>query len=71
MTNTFYIEFDTREFEPFLKGISVTLSTEVIRDLKRQLPINLSEHPLYPALVRYVQANPPRQKKESSNGSSE
>ena len=64
MDNKFYIEFDTKEFEPFLKGISVTLQSELIRDLNKQMPINLSEHPLYPALVRYVQHNPVPKKQE-------
>lgn len=63
INNKFYIEFDTKEFEPFLKAVSVTLSVELIRDLDKQLSINLCDHPLYPALVRYVQHNPvPKQK---------
>lgn len=64
MNNDFYICFDTREYEPFLKATKVTLTTELIRDPQKQLPINLCEHPLYPALVRYVQANPIKPQKD-------
>ena len=66
MENTFYIEFDTKDYEPFLKATSITLGTELIRDLHRQLPINLLDHPLYPALVRYVQNNPVPKPKDKS-----
>lgn len=68
INNSFYIEFDTKEYEPFLKAVRVQLDAEMIRDLNKQLPVNLSDHPLYPALVRYVLNNPIK-KKESSNAS--
>lgn len=62
--STYYISFDTKEYAPFLKGTYVTLGSELIRDLNKQLPISLSDHPLYPQLVRYVLANPVKESKE-------
>lgn len=60
----FYIAFDTKDMAPNILATKVTLSTEVIRDMNRPLAINLSEHPLYPALYRYVASNPPLRPKD-------
>jgi len=55
---TYYIAFNTLEMPGKLVAVSVQLSTEIIADLTRLLPINLCEHPLYPELARYVKDNP-------------
>ena len=54
----YYIAFDTKDMAPHIKATRVSLDTELIRDMNKQLPINLSDHPLYPQLVKYVQNNP-------------
>lgn len=59
---SYYIAFDTKDMYPYIKATRVTLDTELIRDMAKQLPVNLSEHPLYPQLVRYCQENPVRTK---------
>jgi hypothetical protein len=59
MKKKYYIKFDTQEYPGKIKAWSVVLDTEIISDLNKKLPINLREHPLYPALYAYVAANPP------------
>jgi hypothetical protein len=55
--NTFAIEFDTHEQPGTVVAVQVTLSRITMRpeDAAR---IDLVDHPLYPALCRYVAANP-------------
>lgn len=57
---SYYIAFDTKDMAPNLKATKVTLNYEMISDMNKQLPINLAEDPLYPALHAYCMANPPR-----------
>lgn len=54
----FYIAFDTKDMHPHIKATRVQLDEEIIRDMNKQLPVNLSDHPLYPQLVSYVNNNP-------------
>lgn len=58
--NTYYIAFDTQELPGALLAVRVTIDQEVIRDMERELPINLCEHPLYDKLATYVIHNRPR-----------
>lgn len=58
MKGTYYVAFDTREVPNAIVATRVTLEREIIRDLEASLPINLSEHPLYPLLESYVLRNP-------------
>ncbi len=59
----YYISFDTKDTAPNLKAVNVTISHEIIRDMNKQLPINLCDDPLYPVLVKYVLANPVRKQR--------
>lgn len=51
------IEFDTNEMPGKVVGIRVELSKQII-GMADKVNIALCEHPLYPALERYVKANP-------------
>jgi hypothetical protein len=59
--NTFGISFDTNTVRKtgILKVVQVKLEEATLAP-EETVHVNLSEHPLYPALVRYVLANPPR-----------
>jgi hypothetical protein len=59
--HTFGISFDTDAVKKtgILKGVFVTLKEGTLAP-EESVHINLCEHPLYPALARYVKANPPR-----------
>jgi hypothetical protein len=56
----FYIECDLKDMYPNKVFIRAHLDKELVRigELPSLEIKNLCEHPLYPALVRYVQANP-------------
>lgn len=60
MARRFYIAFDTKDMAPKIKATWVEMGTELISDMGRGLPINLSDHPAYKELWKYCQANPPR-----------
>lgn len=53
------IEFDTNEMPGKVVGISVELS-KIIIGMTDKVNVALCEHPLYPALERYVKVNPSR-----------
>ena len=55
---TYHIEFDTKEMAPHIVSVRVDIGTEVVRDMNAKLDISLRDHPQYPALERYVLANP-------------
>lgn len=59
----YYIAFDTKDMAPHIKATRVQIDFEVIRDMNKQLPVNLSEDPLYPQLEAYVKANPSKPRK--------
>ncbi len=61
MKKKYHISFDTKEIPGAIKAISVVMDNEIIIDKNATFNINLCEHPLYPALVKYVKANPARQ----------
>lgn len=60
----YYIAFDTKDLAPNIKATYVEIGTELIRDMQKQMPINLSDHPQYAQLHHYCQTNPPRRTKE-------
>lgn len=62
MDKAFYISFNTLDMPGKIKAIRVRLDTEIVSDMNKSFPINLSDHPLYPDLERYVLNNPSRRK---------
>ena len=60
MRKTYYISFDTKELPGKIKAVSVTLDNEIISDMSKTFSIDLCNHPLYPNLVKYIEANPVR-----------
>ncbi|MFA7504266.1 MAG: hypothetical protein WCZ28_06170 [Burkholderiaceae bacterium] len=52
------IAFDTKDMAPRIKAVRVDLSTYIMRDMDEKVRVDLCDHPLYPALERYVLANP-------------
>jgi len=62
MARDYYIAFDTKEAPGLIQATRVSVGTELVRDMTKEFAINLCEDPLYPALVAYVKANPPRSK---------
>jgi hypothetical protein len=62
VSKRYYVDFDTKDMAPRIKATYVEIGVDVIRDMDKQLPINLCDHPLYAQLARYVQNNPPRQR---------
>lgn len=60
----YYISFDTKEMAPDIKAVTITLGHERISDMNARLPINLRDDPLYPELVQYIAANPPKPRKD-------
>lgn len=54
----YYIEFNCAPDGKMIEGYSVALAREFIRDMDTSLRIDLCCHPLYPALEKYVLANP-------------
>ena len=59
--HTFGIQFDTAAVRKtgILKAVLVTLKEGTLAP-EESVFVNLCEHPLYPALVKYVKANPAR-----------
>lgn len=59
--NTFAISFDTKKDAKVgtIRTVTVTLKEDVMA-MDDIAYVNLCEHPLYPALVKYVKANPAR-----------
>ena len=55
--NEFFIEFDTQSNSGKLGAVRIRIDYVEIDDMNQSLNINLIEHPLYPNLVRYVEAN--------------
>lgn len=54
----YYIEFDTNAIPGKLRAVKVALDSEIISDMDKGLRVDLALHPLYPALEKYVLANP-------------
>jgi hypothetical protein len=62
----FYISFETRDMPGIIKATRVEIALDFIREDKfntQRFAINLCDHPLYPQLVAYVNANPIRKQK--------
>lgn len=57
MKRKYYISFDTLDMPGVVRAIAVTVDCE-IKPLETEFDVNLCSHPLYPALVMYVKANP-------------
>lgn len=61
--NTFSIAFDTKSLPGKVVVTTVRLERRILSDAsfsQRRFRINMVDHPLYRALVRYVLANPLR-----------
>lgn len=61
MSKRFYVSFDTKSFPGKIMAIGVELHNELVRDHDKSFAINLSDHPLYPHLEKYVKNNPSKQ----------
>lgn len=59
----YYISFDTREIPGGLKATKVSLDSVIVLDQSKTFNIALCDDPLYPLLVKYVQANPARKER--------
>lgn len=57
MQNEYYIDFNTTQQPGKLQAVKITIDLVTIEDMKKPLNINLTEHPLYLELQRYVLAN--------------
>jgi hypothetical protein len=59
--HTFGISFDTASVRKtgILKVVQVRIEEATLAP-EESVHVNLCEHPLYPKLVEYVRANPPR-----------
>lgn len=53
----YHITFNVTPDKKMIEAIAVTLDKEFIRDPNTQFRVDLSDHPLYPALEAYVLAN--------------
>jgi hypothetical protein len=51
------ISFETREMPGKIKAITVALDTVIMKETD-SIRVDLCDHPLYPNLVKYVEANP-------------
>lgn len=56
-TNTFFVEFDSKNSAGYIKGVKVTIEADILH-IDESVRIDLADHPLYPALQRYVVNNP-------------
>lgn len=63
----FHVEYDTKDMAPrivavrlHIDGDNLKLDKEVLRKVPPPGFAELYNHPLYPALVRYVMANSPK-----------
>ena len=53
------ISFDTQDMPGKIVAVGVQLNTIIMKDTDR-VRIDLVDHPLYPALEKYVKSNPSR-----------
>lgn len=60
MVRDYYIAFNTKEAPGLIQATRVSVGTEFVRDPDKMFNIALCDDPLYPALVAYMQANPPK-----------
>lgn len=58
MAKKYYIEFNTKDMPGRIKATTVELGIDIIRDMNKQLSVNLCDHPSYTILEQYVLANP-------------
>jgi hypothetical protein len=56
-TDTFHMEFETREFPGKVQYVEITINKRVTSDPNKKFRVDLCDHPLFPALVRYVDGN--------------
>jgi hypothetical protein len=57
--DAYHLEFNTKEMPGMIVCVEVQLRRRIGRD-HDTFRVDLSDHPLYPALERYVLANPTR-----------
>lgn len=62
MNKDFYISFDTKEMPGKIVALKVSIQKEIITDMNKGMRVDLVDHPLYPQLVRYIEANKRGQK---------
>lgn len=55
---TYHIEFDTEQVPGHITSTKVVISKAITSNKKDVFNVGLSDDPLYPHLVRYVQHNP-------------
>lgn len=53
----YYIDFNTTQQPGKLQAVKITIELVTIDDMNKPLNINLTDHPLYFELKRYVLAN--------------
>jgi len=59
----YHIEFDTQDMPGKIKATTIHINTEVVRDMKAKMRVDLFHHPLYKKLEKYVLANPSKKGK--------
>lgn len=58
----YHIAFDTKDTPGLIRAVAISINIEYVRDQSKVFRVNLNEDPLYPDLVKYVNANPAREK---------
>jgi len=64
----YYIEFNIAKDKKSIQTVTCNLDSEVVIDMEKQMDVSLCQHPLYPALERYVLANPSPKILDESTG---
>lgn len=54
---SYYVSFDTKDMPGKIVAVKVTIEKEIISDMEKELPINMSEDPLYHHLKTYCENN--------------
>lgn len=54
----YWISFNIENNKKSISGVRVKICRALEKDMNASFKIDLCDHPLYPALVRYVEANP-------------
>lgn len=54
----YFIDFNTKIDPGKIQAVKITIELVTVTRMDAPMAINLCEHPLYPELKRYVEANP-------------
>jgi hypothetical protein len=53
----YFIDFNTKINPGKIQAVRVRIDLVTVTDMDKPMSVNLSEHPLYPELKRYVESN--------------